>query len=604
MRTAPPLLLLGICWPSTAQTPYLVKDINTTGLNQFASSSPSNFVRLGSRVLFSTSPPTGGAALWSTDGTANGTQHIVDFNASHPAPSRFVALNGKVLFNLTSDRTGEELWTTDGTASGTHVLTDSAGFIFAVPRDRIVYHDRMIFAASAHVPGEVFYRGDAVWITDGTSSGTRILTAVPYAVNDSHFVLFKDAVYFAARGFLWRSDGTESGTVKVKTVSTMKIAVTSFGLFFMGLTEGVGWEPWVSDGTEGGTHPMASTARADSDGLGHVTSDDTSYATAFADRVLFIARDSKMVRALWISDGTTAGTRVVHDLSSAYINYRDPLLTIAGNRAFFSTYTSSSGIELWKTDGTETGTTMVRDIVYGDGSSYPSGLVAVGDNVYFSALTDPYSGSWMLWVSDGTSAGTHAVKGSYPQMLGDRVLSLTNIDGILYFSGSDDINGQEPWKSDGTAAGNSMIANLYPESGPPSNPFTLVPAGDWVYFMAFDGNTTSLWRSDGTSAGTLNLTVRPDSDYLVFGKSLLFHDPSHDSNGVYGFGKGVYGTSDGTPEGTAYSDALTKRFPFRSHPSRILGDKLLLSQAAWWAATIGSDAPAVALGVDAPSCVA
>jgi ELWxxDGT repeat protein len=603
MRTVIAVLFLSICGHLMAQTPYLVKDINTTGLNQFASSSPSNFVRFGSRVLFSTRPPTGGAALWSTDGTANGTQHIIDIKAYSPAPSRFVALNGKVLFNLTSDSTGEELWTTDGTAAGTRLLTDSAtGFAFAGPRDRIVYHDRMIFAATAHVPGEFSYRGNAVWITDGSSSGTRALAAAPYWGSNSHVVLFKDALYFAAGGFLWKSDGTESGTVKVKAVSTMKIAVTSFGLFFMGFTKGVGWEPWVSDGTEGGTHPIGSTARADGDGLGHVTSDDTSYATAFGDRVLFTATDLTMVRGLWISDGTAAGTHVVHDLSSAYVNYRDPLLTIAGDRAFFSTYTSSSGIELWKTDSTEAGTTMVLDIAPGEQSSGISSLVAVGDKVYFSALTNPYSGPWMLWVSDGTSAGTHKVKDSYPIVAGIP----TNIDGILYFSGSDDVNGQEPWKSDGTDTGTSMIANLYPESGPPSDPFELVAAGDWVYFKASsNGKTFTLWRSDGTSAGTLNVGLYPYFSVAI-GRSLLFSYYVYERiNGSY-LERGVYGTSDGTPEGTAYSDALTRRFPPFSYPYRVLGDKLLLAQgeSSLWAATIASDAPPVPLGVATPYCPA
>lgn len=603
MRTLIAVLLLSICCPLLAQTPYLVKDINTTGTNQVASSFPRNFVRFGSRVLFSTSPPTGGTALWSTDGTANGTQRIIDIKGYNPAPSRFVALNGKVLFNLTSDLGDEELWTTDGTASGTHRLTDSAtGFAFAHPYDRIIYHDQMIFAATAHVPGEFSSHGDAVWITDGTSSGTRVLAAVPYWGNGSYAVLFKDAIYFAARGFLWRSDGTESGTVKVKAVSTMKIAVTPFGLFFMGFTKGVGWEPWVSDGTEGGTHPIGSTARADSDGLGHVTSDDTSYATAFGSRVLFIATDLNTGRGLWISDGTAAGTHVIQDISSAYINYRDPLITTAGDRAFFRTYTSYNGDELWKTDGTETGTTMVREIAYGDGSSYPSGLVAVGDKVYFSVLTSPYSSpNWTLWVSDGTSAGTHFVKGSYLEV----IPNLTNIDGILYFSASDNVSGQELWKSDGTDAGTSMIANLYPESSPASNPYQLVPAGDWVYFKASDSNTTSLWRSNGSPAGTLSLHVLPE-DYLAVGKSLLIHDSLFDINGVYGAaGNGRYGTSDGTPEGTAYSASLTKRFPPKSRPYRILGDKVLMtSQAGLWATTIASDAPPVFLGANTPTSCA
>src|SRR5258708_2277525 len=88
MRAALALLLLAVCLPLGAQTPYLVKDLNLTTNAQPVSSSPANFIRFGSRIYFSAKTTANGTELWSTDGTESGTAQVADINHGTFSPSK------------------------------------------------------------------------------------------------------------------------------------------------------------------------------------------------------------------------------------------------------------------------------------------------------------------------------------------------------------------------------------------------------------------------------------------------------------------------------------------------------------------------------------
>src|SRR3954447_1701217 len=149
MRTVIAALLLAVCLPAAAQSPYLVKDINTTASNFPASSSPASFFRFGSRIFFAATTFAHGTELWATDGTASGTAEVADILSGtfSSTPSQFVIANGKLLFNARGGR-GEELWATDGTSAGTREVLDIySGSGSSSPGDRIVYKDKLLFSA-------------------------------------------------------------------------------------------------------------------------------------------------------------------------------------------------------------------------------------------------------------------------------------------------------------------------------------------------------------------------------------------------------------------------------------------------------------------------
>ena len=565
MRTLALSMLLTLAAPLAlrAQSPYLVKDINAVTAANPASSQPGNFFRFGSRIFFNASTSGNGVELWSTDGTAAGTAQVADINPGSASsfPSGFTVVNGKLLFNARDVRNGDELWTTDGTAAGTRLVADiRTGSLSSAPSARIVYGDKMIFAADDGIDGY------ELWITDGTPAGTRFfkdLAPGPLNSNPSGFVLFHGLIYFAAGSGLWKSDGTEAGTVQVTAAAYVNdLVVAGSRLFFTGYTQATGDELWVSDGTEAGTRMVTD--------INSGPANSVSYGnTAFGDGVLFLGTDPQHGTELWISDGTASGTRVLRDIvPGSDSSYPSRPVVTDGGVAFFTAATSLEGRELWRTDGTESGTTLVRDIVPGPNSSAPGGLVASGNNIYLVASNGTYA---TLWVSDGTSSGTRQVHTK--DRLEISSSALTMIDGVLYFAGANGVNGFEPWKSDGTDAGTSMIGNLARDAAPSSDPRDLVAAGDWVYFDAWDGSgplssgnggPRSMWRSDGTPEGTLRIGDEFISNPISDGHTLYFTS----SNALW--------TSDGTPEGTTAA-AFPNNFPKIVSVIFVNGDTLFVS---------------------------
>ncbi|MDR1683066.1 MAG: secretion protein Por, partial [Candidatus Symbiothrix sp.] len=78
-----------------------------------------------------------------------------------------------------------------------------------------------------------------------------------------------------------------------------------------------------------------------------------------------------------------------------------------GYQAFFAASETTHGEELWVTDGTSAGTRMVKDINPGDGSSDINWMVRFNDKVVFAANAG--DAGMELWISDGTDAGTYMV---------------------------------------------------------------------------------------------------------------------------------------------------------------------------------------------------
>jgi ELWxxDGT repeat protein len=196
---------------------------------------------------------------------------------------------------------------------------------------------------------------------------------------------------------------------------------------------------------------------------------------------------------------------MVKDITPGPGDSHPEALTNVGGTLFFNADDGTHGSELWKSDGTTAGTVLVKDVTPGV-SDYlgPIFLTNVGGTLFFN--DDDGIHGRELWKSDGTGPGTVMVKNIKPRggsagRFGPS--DLTNVRGTLFFVANDGTHGYELWKSDGTTAGTIMVKDITPGASG-SDPLYLTEVGSRLFFNARDdGHGRRLWRSDGTSAGTV-----------------------------------------------------------------------------------------------------
>ena len=253
-----------------------------------------------------------------------------------------------------------------------------------------------------------------------------------------------------------------------------------------------GMELWKSDGTEAGTVLVKDI------NVGSASS-SIGYLTEVNRTLFFVANNGSSGTELWKSDGTAVGTVMVKDIRPGTMGSNPSGLVAAGGVLFFAANNGVNGTELWKSDGTSAGTVMVKDI-NGSGSSYPQSLAAMNGNVYFAANNG--STGMELWKSDGSSAGTMLVKDIWPGIPDAYPANLVSAGTAIFFSASDGVAGTELWRSDGTSAGTRLVKDIWAGAGE-SYPFSLKQVGNNLFFSADNGSTgIELWKSDGTEAGT------------------------------------------------------------------------------------------------------
>jgi ELWxxDGT repeat protein len=271
-----------------------------------------------------------------------------------------------------------------------------------------------------------------------------------------------------------------------------------------------GRELWKSDGTEAGTVMVKDYLTDDPSEL------YPDWLTDVGGTLFFSAPEANFStsRELWKSDGTEAGTVVVKDINPDGSSGSPTWLTDVGGTLFFFADDGTHGHELWKSDGTEAGTVIVKDI-NPDDSSRPTWLTNVGGTLFFSAEGDSSTGH-ELWKSDGTEAGTVMVKdinpggSSSPRWLAD-------VEGTLFFSATDGTHGSELWTSDGAKAGTMIASDINPCGG--SGPAALTDVGGTLFFSANDGiHGRELWRTSPISPpdpSATTLTVRKRLQRLI-----------------------------------------------------------------------------------------
>ncbi len=451
-----------------------------------------------------------GPGLFMTSGDSISTNIVKHFGIQSNNPRDLIVVNNTLFFWVNGTPggpvyLGNELWKSDGTFGGTTLVKDiypgSSGSVdFTSGIEKAILGNQLVFVANDGV------HGYQLWISDGTMPGTHIIeeTGFPRVLRTVGNSVFFQAHTPDHKG-LWKTDGTAAGTIPVRDFSLspptfliagyIQEAIAFNGqYFFTGDPDLKGLELWRSNGTEAGTVEVSDIRQetASSTITGFVPS---------GNYLFFSANDGVHGQELWRTDGTSEGTIMLSDILPGYQSSNPSELTQVGDWIFFYAVDTISIKALWKSDGTPEGTERLK------GFTQVRYLVAMNGILYFGADEGPTG--LELWRSDGTPAGTVLLKDIDSNPFTDGFCSynapvggsnpIVAFNGRLLFCG-----GGELWVSDGTPEGTTFLQDLNPEGG--ANPDNFYPLGDKVFFVAGNENyDRELWKTNGLPGGTINV---------------------------------------------------------------------------------------------------
>ncbi len=247
----------------TAAGTVLVKDISSLG-----GSFPSRFTEYNGKFYFVENR----GSLWQTDGTTAGTVLAKAF-------SRVIAmavLKNELLL-AADDNTGMgiELWKTNGTV---YILLKDVdtrpNFSGLQPTLNTTETRFMVYGDYMYFPATNAINGDELWRTDGTTAGTTLFKEVRAGAAGyppQNFRIVKNQLFYKCEDVnqkltLFKSDGTVAGTKPVLALSGEDIRFSLPTLFhvhkdilYMNPSPFFGKQLWRSDGTDAGTIKLASS---------------------------------------------------------------------------------------------------------------------------------------------------------------------------------------------------------------------------------------------------------------------------------------------------------------------------------------------------------
>jgi len=367
-----------------------------------------------------------GTELWKSDGTEAGTMMVKDITPGASGTSLIYsgeAVGEHFIFTISNN-----LWSSDGTEVGTQQITSD-----------LVVGDFDDFEGYIYFHGDSSAYGAELWKSDGTVGGTTLLKdIVPGTTGShpSHFITFNDHLYFwTLAGELYRSDGTTEGTEKIHDYTfdptwTEPMVELDGNLYFVGADSdwNYGEELWKIEGDTGVTSMVKDIYPGDD-------SSWTQDLVVVGDKIYFSATDDSeggYNTEPWVSDGTEEGTHMLANIASEYGEGSYPqFFSKIGDKLFFAAWDSEHGEEIYVLN---TATTLSDD-------SSLSSLVVSGCSISpsFDSGTTSYTCSVPSSVASIFFTGTTSFSGATIKVNGTTVPSGESLE-INLVTGVNEIN--------------------------------------------------------------------------------------------------------------------------------------------------------------------
>jgi ELWxxDGT repeat protein len=546
----------------------MVKDIQQSGIG---SGNIFELTSVNDITYFIAYTWSSGYQLFKSDGTDAGTyvvKNIGYYNYDANAPTQLTAYNNKLYFSG-NDGTGRKLWESDGTYDGTHYATgfndvfmqaDGVSTTSYTPFP--VLNNVLYMAGYTYADGDGLYKYNAansngIVLVKDLTPGTDVDYIYPGEMRVANNVLYYKVVSNVGypHDELWSSKGKPVNTQPVKIFAAGSITYNYYNingtLYFVEHDDAYGNELWKTNGSDSGTVRVKDIIP----GNGSSYPEDLTFSNG---KLLFKATDNDHGTELWSSDGTDAGTTLVQDInlnddgSNAGFQYKGA--GSLGNTVVFNAFTPGIGGELYKSDGTKAGTVLLNDIWTGANWSYPNAFLFKNDASYFIA-DDAVNTA--IYKTNGTSAGLQRVVAYIDRSVYYVVnFNVTNNGGVFYILGNKNTGGYELWHSDGTDASDIQLStSLY-------NNDYVVTIGNTGYFVAGDfDHGYELWSSNGTAAGTklvkdINAGSNGSYPYSLFVYKQNVYFGAY--NGI-GLNNALW-KSDGTEQGTVKLKNITPAY--------------------------------------------
>ena len=466
--------------------------------------------------------------MYTTDGSAEGTGLLKDFNEGQPAIQQFNGRNpilfddGKFYFSAQSPNEGRELRVSDGTEAGTSVLVDIEGS--SGPLDLQWMDGKLAFSAgTTGFARELFvYDLDAETLTEIDVGGVASINIQGMqTVGNSIFILGR-GVTSDSRNVpaLYVSDGSQEGTqlVFVEGEPVGGVAVK---------------QPTESLAVQRAEAP-ANTPYVLADGDYYPTNIQPHSLTSFAGRLFFLANnDPNNQSSLLLYSVAEDGSDVRRELGEDVTFVQN--LTVVGDTLYFYVDRRINAANFTRHVYAYDGTTLQESGDFPEGlfasRFYATSLglfVVTTNNVYRTAFED---GEFTFAsMHPGDTMTTYTGVKSRTQF-GEL---FTEVEGTIYFVADTVIDGtavgEELWKTDGSAEGTSLVLetndlttgdNLSSAPRPllaryANAPLVSGEVAGKLFFSAYDDSETPTlhaYMTDGTAEGTVELMELPNQVY-------------------------------------------------------------------------------------------